>query len=132
MINITPLRNEILSIFKENNNSLKAYDVIDILSKTKPSIKPNTVYRILNLLVENGILHKIQSSNIFTMCNNNSSHHDHSVKHIILTCSKCLKVEELEDHNMLHQLDNFYKKNNFNLKHHIYELSGHCNLCKVD
>lgn len=129
MINITPLRNEILSILKENNNGLKAYDIINILAKTKPSIKPNSVYRILNLLVENHILHKIQSSNIFTICNNNLKH-DATSKHIILTCSKCLKVEELEDHEMLTQLDKFYKKNNFKLKSHIYELSGLCNVCK--
>lgn len=128
MINITPLRNEILSIFKEKNNGLKAYDIVDILAKTKPSIKPNSVYRILNLLVENNILHKIQSSNIFTMCNNNLNHNHN--KHIILTCSTCLKIEELDDHEMLKQLDNFYKKNNFEIKNHIYELSGKCNICK--
>lgn len=129
MINITPLRNEIISIFKEKNNGLKAYDVIDMLSKKKPSIKPNSVYRILNLLVKNNILHKIQSSNIFTICNNNFSH-THNSKHIILTCSTCLKIEELDDPEMLNQLDNFYKKNNFDLQNYIYELSGQCNLCK--
>jgi Fur family transcriptional regulator, zinc uptake regulator len=126
MINITPLRQEILSIMKMHDNGLKAYDLLEILTKTNPSIKPNTVYRILNLLVTNHVLHKIQGSSVFTLC----SKSEENVKHILLTCDKCLKITELVDEQVLNQLDIFYKKNNFNIKNYTYELSGICKDCK--
>ena len=125
-ISLTPLRSEIIAIFTEHNKPLKAYKVLDILSGKGREIKPISVYRILNFLVDNNILHKIESQKVFMLCQQDSCTSNHNV---FLTCKKCSNITESSDRDIIAPLLDFCKKNNFYMSDEKIELSGLCQKC---
>jgi len=68
----TPIRRQVLEALLSSHRPLGAYEVIDELSKSMPRPAPITVYRALDFLMENGLVHRIESRNAFLACA-----HDH-------------------------------------------------------
>ena len=62
---LTPIRRRVLEVLLENHNPLGAYEIMDraAASGTRPA--PITVYRALDFLRENGLVHRIESRNAF-------------------------------------------------------------------
>ena len=68
--------NEIaLNIIKKSQKSLTAYEILDKFQKIK-KIQPMTVYRALNHLLKEGIIHKANHNKSYLLCN-----HSHKEKH---------------------------------------------------
>jgi Fur family zinc uptake transcriptional regulator len=65
---LTPLRRAILTIMFNHRGCMKAYDIVTQLNNIRADTKPIIVYRVLNFLVVNKVLHKISSKNIFMLC----------------------------------------------------------------
>ena len=68
-----------------------------LLSTKQSSIArpaPITVYRALDFLMENGLVHRIESRNAFLACAHN---HDASSSVAFLICDRCHSATELED-----------------------------------
>ena len=51
-----------------SHRPLGAYEVIDELAKSMLRPAPITVYRALDFLMENGLVHRIESRNAFLAC----------------------------------------------------------------
>src|SRR5438105_15890371 len=68
----TPLRRRVLQALASSHRPLGAYEVIDELAKSMPRPAPITVYRALDFLMENGLVHRIESRNAYLACA-----HDH-------------------------------------------------------
>ena len=68
----TPIRRQVLQALLSSHRPLGAYEVIDELAKSMPRPAPITVYRALDFLMENGLVHRIESRNAFLACA-----HDH-------------------------------------------------------
>ena len=84
--------NEIaLNIIKKSKKSLTAYEILDRFQKIK-KVQPMTVYRSLNHLINEGIIHKANHNKSYLLCN-----HFHKEKHnsSIAICKKCGDSEEL-------------------------------------
>ena len=84
--------NEIaLNIIKKYQKSLTAYEILDKFQKIK-KVQPMTVYRALNYLIKEGIIHKANHNKSYLLCN-----HSHKEKHktSIAICIKCGDSEEL-------------------------------------
>jgi Fe2+ or Zn2+ uptake regulation protein len=66
--------------------------VIDELAKSMPRPAPITVYRALDFLMENGLVHRIESRNAFLACA-----HDHDATSMVafLICERCGSVGEI-------------------------------------
>lgn len=56
----TPIRRHVLQALLSSHRPLGAYEVIDELAKTMPRPAPITVYRALDFLMENGLVHRIE------------------------------------------------------------------------
>ena len=74
-IYLTPLREDILNVFMKNRHPLKAYDIIKELNHTRET-KPIVVYRIINFLLDKGVIHKIESKKSFILCSHSCEHED--------------------------------------------------------
>src|SRR3954466_8242169 len=54
----TPIRRQVFRALLSSHRPLGAYEVIDELSKSMPRPAPVTVYRALEFLMENGLVHR--------------------------------------------------------------------------
>ena len=85
--------NEItLNIIKKSKKSLTAYEILDKFQKIK-KVQPMTVYRSLNHLINDSIIHKANHNKIYFLCNyTQKEKHNTS----IAVCKKCGDSEELQ------------------------------------
>src|SRR6201991_4385892 len=88
----TPIRRHVLRALLSSHRPLGAYEVIDELAKSMPRPAPITVYRALDFLMENGLVHRIESRNAFLACAHN---HDETAVVAFLICEACGSVGEI-------------------------------------
>ena len=88
----TPIRRQVLQALLSSHRPLGAYEVIDELARSMPRPAPITVYRALDFLMENGLVHRIESRNAFLACA-----HDHDEPSMVafLICDHCGSVGEI-------------------------------------
>src|SRR6201992_2964713 len=58
---LTPIRRCVLQALLPSHRPLGAYEIIDELAKAMPRPAPITVYRALDFLMTNGLVHRIES-----------------------------------------------------------------------
>ena len=124
-VRFTDLRKRILGMVWENHNAVKAYDLLDMLSREGGSAKPPTVYRALDFLMEQGFVHKIESLNAFVGCPNASDHHVSQ----FLICDSCGKVDEVTSDTLTTELMGLAEKNDFASSRQTVEIHGKCADC---
>src|ERR1700751_446253 len=88
----TPIRRQVLQALLASHRPLGAYEVIDELAKSMPRPAPITVYRALDFLMENGLVHRIESRNAYLACAND---HDETSMVAFLICDLCGSVGEI-------------------------------------
>ena len=62
-VRLTPQRLEVLRLMSLQQGAISAYDLLDLLREKEPQAKPPTVYRALEFLLEQGFVHKVESTN---------------------------------------------------------------------
>ena len=72
---LTPIRRNVLNALLASHRPLGAYDVLEELAHHAARPAPITVYRALDFLIANGLVHRIESRNAFIACAHN---HDQS------------------------------------------------------
>src|SRR5690625_7119145 len=65
---LTPLRRTVLEMLIRANRSLKAYELLERMQDVHPGAAPPTVYRALDFLTEQGLIHRIDPANARTAC----------------------------------------------------------------
>ncbi len=125
-IKITPLRQSILSILWKNKSPVKAYTILEQLSKTKQNAKPPTVYRVLDFLIGNGIVHKISSIQSYTLCQKPQEHTD---SELLMICNRCSQVTEVIEPVMTALIEKLTTENHFVTKEKSIEITGLCSRC---
>src|SRR6195256_3837481 len=88
----TPIRRQVLQALLSSHRPLGAYEVIDELAKSMPRPAPITVYRALDFLMENGLVHRIESRNAFLAC---ARDHEAAGMVAFLICDHCGSVGEI-------------------------------------
>lgn len=125
-LKLTSLRREILYILWCEKKSIKAYEILECLLKTKINATPPNVYRSLDFFVANNVLHKIESIQSYTLC-------CEPIKQlpveILMVCHICHSVIETHDSNTHLLLSKLAKQKNFKLTENPIELKGTCEKC---
>jgi Fur family zinc uptake transcriptional regulator len=68
-LRLTALRRRVLELVWQSHKPLGAYDILAVLSEQDGRrAAPPTVYRALDFLLENGLVHRISSLNAFVGC----------------------------------------------------------------
>ena len=65
---LTPIRRQVLETLARSHRPLGAYEIMDRLAANGPRPAPITVYRALEFLLDNGLVHRIESRNAFLAC----------------------------------------------------------------
>lgn len=67
-VRLTPQRLEVLRLMSLQQGAISAYDLLDLLRESELQAKPPTVYRALDFLLEQGFVHKVESTNSYVLC----------------------------------------------------------------
>jgi len=92
---LTEKRKRILTGLLKSQKAQSAYDLIDYMQKEfDESLPPTTVYRILDFLAGENLVHKLHLANKYVACSHISCDHAHEVPQFLI-CDKCSNVKEI-------------------------------------
>jgi Fur family zinc uptake transcriptional regulator len=123
----TPIRRQVLQALLSSHRPLGAYEVIDELAKQMPRPAPITVYRALDFLMENGLVHRIESRNAFLAC---AHDHDETSTVAFLICDRCGSVGEIPAAPVAQSLNAAARASGFAPKLSVVEIAGTCAHCQ--
>lgn len=126
---LTDIRRSVLALVIGAGGPVGAYALLDQLKAERANAAPVTVYRALDFLMENGLIHKIERLNAFVACTEHGDHehHEHSVQFLI--CRTCGTVAEMEDHGIAAAVSTAAGKTGFRPDHATVEVEGTCGTC---
>ena len=119
---ITNARQDVLEILANNDQALTAYGIQDSLKHQCKDYQAITIYRVLDLLCELDLVHRIYSINAFIKCLPEKDHGHHH--HQFLVCEKCHQIKKLESKIPCNSISK-----GFTVKQDIHEILGLCNSC---
>ena len=123
---LTTLRRAVLDLILRAEAPLTAYQLLDQLKAIRKSAVPPTVYRTLDFLIENRLIHRIERLNAFVPCAEADHGHEDAQ---FLICKACGTVTEIEDHGVSEALAAAAARHGFTPRHAIIELDGLCAAC---
>jgi Fur family zinc uptake transcriptional regulator len=127
--NFTPIRRRVLEALLGSHRPLGAYEVIEELARNTTRPAPITVYRALDFLMQNGLVHRIESRNAFLACAHH--HHDDAASVAFLICDRCGLVGEMPAGRLAQDLNAAARQTGFVPKMAVVEISGTCAHCQV-
>jgi Fur family transcriptional regulator, zinc uptake regulator len=123
---LTPMRRHVLEALLASHKPLGAYEIIERLAdRTRPA--PITVYRALEFLRDNGLVHRIESRNAFVACVHN---HGGGDPVIFLICEHCGAVGEAAGGAAADALKASCRAAGFAPKSPVIEIAGICSHCR--
>jgi Fur family zinc uptake transcriptional regulator len=125
---LTALRRSVLELILAAEGPLTAYQLLDQLKAVRKSAVPPTVYRALEFLLENRLVHRIERLNAFVPCA--EADHDHKDVQFLI-CGACGTVAEIEDSGVARALAKAAEKEGFIPAHAMVELDGVCAACSA-
>ncbi len=120
---LTPIRHDVLAAFwRATSRSAPTRSWIGY-APTGPRPAPITVYRALEFLRENGLVHRIESRNAFIACV-----HTHAAGDLVvfLICERCGAVGEASSREVAATLSSAARAAGFTPKSPVIEISGMC------
>ncbi len=124
-LQLTEQRKTVLRLVCESDKPIGAYDLLARLRGVIKNPAPPTVYRALDFLLEQGLVHKIESLHTYVGC----PHPDHTHVSQFLICNDCGEVAEIEDSGMATSLKAAGEAIGFRTKRPVVELLGTCADC---
>lgn len=124
-VRLTPLRRRVLELVQSRAEAVKAYDLLAQLSTEDHTAKPPTVYRALDFLLAQGLVHRVDSLNAFVGCNHPETPH---AAHLLL-CTQCGRVEELHSDALDAAIAQAVAATGFAARHARLEVQGLCAAC---
>ena len=125
-LRFTPIRQQVLELIWGGHAPVSAYELLKELRLTKDNAEAPTVYRALDFLLQNGLVHKIESLNAYVGCD--QPEHNHPGQFLI--CLSCQQILELDDKEISTTIARQAVKNNFTITDQTIELKGYCSSCK--
>ena len=125
---LTDLRRQVLGLILDRDSPTGAYDLLDQLRSTRHGAAPPTVYRALEFLLEQGLIHKLERLSAFVGC---IAEDDHAHAAQFFICRTCGKVAELEDPELADALEHAARRLGFTLGQATIEAEGQCATCAL-
>ncbi len=125
-VRLTVLRRRVLEIIWNHARPLGAYAILDVLRDDGRAGAPPTVYRALDFLLEQGLIHRLASLNVFTGC----CQPDHRHGGQFLICQDCGRVDELSNAAVESLLDGEATARGFEVLTQTVEVLGRCPDCR--
>jgi len=127
-VRLTALRKRVLELVWQSHKPLGAYDILATLSEQDGRrAAPPTVYRALDFLLENGLVHRIASLNAFIGC----SHPEHPHQGQFMICRNCHTAIELENKAVTEAIVAAAAGIDFQAETRTVEVVGICAPCRL-
>lgn len=123
---LTSLRRRVLEMVWESHTPLGAYELLAMLGDSGRTAAPPTIYRTLEFLLEQGLVHRLASRNAYIGCARPG--HDGPVQFLI--CQRCGAVAELDDPSITEAIAASAKLRGFDACRHTVEVTGICPGCR--
>ena len=124
---LTPVRRRVLEIVWQSHRPLGAYAILEVLSREGHSPAPPTVYRALEFLLTQGLVHRLSSLNAFIGC----SRPGHPGAGQFLLCTGCGTAAELNDATIERAIERSAEAEGFTSHEHTVEITGICPHCRA-
>jgi len=124
-VRFTPIRRRVLEIVWKSHQPIAAYEILRALRVEKANAEPPTVYRALDFLLENHLIHRLESLNAYTGCGYSGQQHISQ----FLICSSCQQVAEMDDPELEKLIHKKASKIGFRAHHQTVEITGVCPGC---
>jgi Fur family peroxide stress response transcriptional regulator len=123
-LKVTPQRMFILEAIYELNNHPTADNILDYIKDMHPHIATGTVYKVLNVLVENNLIKKVKTEKDKMRYDSNLESHHH------LYDSESDVIKDYYDEELDEMLRNHFKKKNipdFKIEEIVMQINGKFN-----
>jgi len=123
---LTPMRRQVLEALLASHKPLGAYEIMERLADNgRPA--PITVYRALDFLRDNGLVHRLESRNAFVACV-----HEHAGAEpiVFLICERCGAVGEASSGSVAEAIKASCHAAGFAPKSPVIEIAGICSHCR--
>lgn len=125
-IKMTALRETILREIASSHRPVGAYDIIERVARSGRRLAPISVYRILDVFLEAGLVHRIESRNAFFVC---AGTHSDAASPVVLLCEDCGRVAETEVPEAWGAIAKATRAGRFTVKDTVLEVKGLCADC---
>jgi Fur family zinc uptake transcriptional regulator len=122
---LTDIRRRVLELVWRSHAPVGAYDLLDEIRKDGRIAAPPTVYRALDFLREQGLVHRLESLNAFVGC----PRPDRSHVSQFLICTGCQAVAELDAPEVGSAVSQSAAKAGFAVDRMTIEMHGLCPAC---
>ncbi len=121
---LSPHCRNILHVLHKSGKAMSAYALLGALQKS--GIKaPTTVYRALDTLMQNGLVHRIETINAFIACCHHATAHGAQ----FAVCRACGDVTELQDNRLTDAMRAAGQRLKFRIEREMLEILGLCQRC---
>jgi len=127
---LTKKRKQVLAGLLHSAKAMSAYELADYCKNEFSDALPvMSVYRILDFLQQEELVHKLNLANKFIACSHISCEHSHSAPQFLI-CGECQRVEEVSiSKQVLEQLTNNVSDAGFHLASPQFEMNCLCADC---
>ncbi|MFT6835779.1 MAG: Fur family zinc uptake transcriptional regulator [Francisellaceae bacterium] len=132
-VKLTDKRKQVLACLLESDIALSAYEIIDVLHhKHQTNIQAMSIYRILDFLQKENLVHKLQLMNKYIACSHITCSHEHQLSQFLI-CGKCGLVKEIMiSKALINNLKITIEDAGYFFSSHQLELSCLCKNCAED
>lgn len=125
-VRLTPLREQVLKLIWQSHKPLGAYELMDMLANsTERRVAPPTVYRALEFLLEQHLIHRINTLNAYIGCTHPNSEHANN----FLICEDCGVAIEFSSDPLMEAINCAAQHFDFQSRSQSLEIVGCCSQC---
>lgn len=118
----------VFDALKGAGQPLTAYQILDIDEVRENGLKaPLTIYRALEKLVAQGLVHRIESLNAFVAC----PHEAHAEPPAFMICTTCKRTIEFSSKSVRRAVSRQAAERDFQVDNTHLEVTGTCETCQA-
>jgi len=121
-------RNAIIDLLAEQTCALSAIEIEDRLRAAKRAVARASIYRILDLLQDRGLVARLELGDAVTryeLIDPAGAHHHH------LLCDSCGRLVPFDDGDLERSIDRLSRRLGFDTHEHEVVLRGDCAACQA-
>lgn len=125
-VRLTPQRRRVLELVAESHNAIGAYEILERIAADGKRPAPITIYRALDFLIDQGLVHRLSSLNAYVACPNAAAAHGAQ----FLICESCGAIGEIADAGVNSAIDAAATDVGFAVAAPVVEIVGVCSNCR--
>lgn len=129
-VKLTSKRKNVLIVLLNSKTPLSAYDIADrYKTQFQESLPVMSIYRMLDFLIKEKLVHKLETSGQYISCTHIACDHQHEASQFLI-CDHCGSVKEVEMKKpTVDEIERSVQDTGFTLAHRQLELHGICKRC---